>query len=56
VTVKNNYRYLPRHARAKAQIEASGTTPALKKYLKDSLDELAVLRANDLEMEQAEKN
>ena len=51
MTVKNNYRYLPRHARAKAEIEASGTTPALKKYLKDSLDELA-----DLEMEQAEKN
>lgn len=43
-----------RHAWAKAQIEAAGPTPALTKYLKESLDELAVLRANDLEMGHAE--
>jgi hypothetical protein len=39
-----------RHAWAKAQIIGDGETPALLKYLKESLDELAVLRANDLEM------
>jgi hypothetical protein len=38
-----------RHAWAKAQI-VEGETPALVKYLKESLDELAVLRANDLEI------
>ena len=38
-----------RHVWATAQI-ASGATPALLRYLKDSLDELAVLKANDLEM------
>lgn len=39
-----------RHAWAKAQIVGGGGTPALMRYLKDSLDELAVLKANDLEM------
>jgi hypothetical protein len=39
-----------RHAWAKAQIVGDGETPALIRYLKDSLDELAVLRANDLEL------
>jgi hypothetical protein len=38
-----------RHAWAKAQI-INGKTPALVKYLKESLDELAVLKATDLEM------
>jgi hypothetical protein len=33
-----------RHAWAKAQIERGQATPALLKYLKDSLQELAVLR------------
>ena len=42
-----------RHAWAKAQIIGDGATPALTKYLKESLDELAVLKANDLEMESA---
>lgn len=39
-----------RHAWAKAQIKRDGSTPALTKYLKESLAELGVLRANDLEM------
>lgn len=39
-----------RHAWAKAQILSDGETPALIRYLKDSLDELAVLKANDLRM------
>ena len=39
-----------RHAWAKAQVETAGVTPALAKYIKESLDELAVLKANDLEM------
>jgi hypothetical protein len=39
-----------RHAWAKAQIIGDGETPALMRYLKESLDELAVLKANDLEM------
>ena len=39
-----------RHAWAKAQIESAGATPALTKYLSESLKELGVLRANDLEM------
>jgi hypothetical protein len=39
-----------RHAWAKAQIVGDGETPALVKYLKESLDELAVLRATDLKM------
>jgi hypothetical protein len=39
-----------RHAWAKAQIRGDGATPALTKYLIESLNELAVLRANDLEM------
>jgi len=34
-----------RYGWAKAQIEHGQTTPALLKYLKDSLQELAVLRA-----------
>jgi hypothetical protein len=38
-----------RHAWAKAQIIGDGATPALTKYLKESLDELAALKANDLE-------
>jgi len=43
-----------RHTWAKAQIEHYGTTPALTLYLKQSLDELAVLRANDLEARKSE--
>ena len=39
-----------RHAWAKAQIVGDGETPALTKYLKEPLDELAVLKANDLEI------
>lgn len=38
-----------RRAWAKAQIIGDGESPALMKYLKESLDELAVLKANDLE-------
>lgn len=34
-----------RYGWAKAQVEHGQTTPALLKYLKDSLQELAVLRA-----------
>lgn len=37
-----------RHAWAKAQILSAGTTPALTKYLRETLDELAVLKANDV--------
>jgi hypothetical protein len=36
-----------RHAWAKAQIEGGGPTPALTKYLKESLDELSLLRAKE---------
>jgi hypothetical protein len=36
-----------RHAWAKAQIEVSGATPALTKYLGESLNELDVLKANE---------
>jgi len=39
-----------RHAWARAQIIGDGETPALVKYLKDSLDELTVLRATDLKI------
>jgi|KBSMisStandDraft_5_1062788.scaffolds.fasta_scaffold5228344_1 hypothetical protein len=39
-----------RHAWAKAQILSDGETPALLKYLKESFDELAMLKANDLKM------
>ena len=39
-----------RHAWAKAQVETAEVTPALAKYMKESLDELAVLKTNDLEM------
>lgn len=39
-----------RHAWAKSQVLHGETTPALLKYLKDSLDELAVLRANDTKL------
>jgi len=39
-----------RYAWAKAQVESAGATPALVKYIKESLDELSVLKANDLEM------
>jgi len=42
------------HAWAKAQIAQDGTTPALTLYLKQSLDELGVLRANDLEARKSE--
>ncbi len=38
-----------RHAWAKAQIKDDGTTPALTRYLKESLDELAVMRLTNLE-------
>jgi hypothetical protein len=44
-----------RHAWAKAQIESAGTTPALTNYLRESLNELSVLRANDLDMGLAER-
>ena len=44
-----------RHAWAKSQIIDGTTTPALTAYLKASLDELAVLKANDLEMGRAGK-
>lgn len=44
-----------RHAWAKAQIKDDGTTPALTKYLKESLEELAVLRANDVEMDRRKR-
>jgi hypothetical protein len=40
-----------RHAWAKAQIESAGSTPALEKYLNESLCEFGFLKANDLEME-----
>jgi hypothetical protein len=36
-----------RHAWAKTQIKDDGATPALTKYLRESLKELAALRAND---------
>ena len=39
-----------RHAWAKTQIESAGATPALTKYLGESLTELGILKANDLEM------
>jgi len=39
-----------RHAWAKAQIEIAGATPALTNYLRESLNELGVLRANHVEM------
>ena len=39
-----------RHSWAKTQIESAGATPALTNYLRESLNELGVLRANDLEM------
>jgi hypothetical protein len=39
-----------RHAWAKAQIVGDGETPALLKYLKESLDELDALKANDLKI------
>ena len=42
-----------RHAWAKSQIINGATTPALTVYLKASLDELAVLSANDLELGRA---
>ena len=38
-----------RHAWARAQIESSRATPALTKYLSESLMELGVLKANDFE-------
>jgi hypothetical protein len=38
-----------RHAWAKAQVVNGEATPALMKYLKESLDELVLLKANDLE-------
>jgi len=44
-----------RHAKAKAQIESQGATPALLNYLKASLEELAALKVNDLEMEQTKR-
>jgi hypothetical protein len=37
-----------RHAWAKAQITGDGETPALARYLKESLDELIGLKADDL--------
>jgi hypothetical protein len=40
-----------RHAWAKGQIEGAGATPALTKYLNESLNELGLLKAHDLEME-----
>ena len=40
-----------RHAWAKAQIESAGATPALIKYLKESLNEKGILRPHDLETE-----
>lgn len=40
-----------RHAWARAQIENEGATPALTKYLIESLNELLILKANDLETE-----
>ena len=39
-----------RHAWAKAQIETTGATPALTRYLSECLTELVVLKANDREM------
>ena len=39
-----------RYSWAKAQIRDVGATPALTKYLMESLNELGVLKANDLEM------
>ncbi len=39
-----------RHAWAKAQILGDGETLALLRYLKESFDELVLLKANDLEM------
>ena len=45
-----------RHDWAEAQIKSAGATPALLKYLKESLEELNRLRATDLEMEQTEES
>jgi hypothetical protein len=45
-----------RHNWAKAQIKSGGATPALQKYLKESLEELNVLRATDLEMGKTKKS
>ena len=39
-----------RHAWAQAQIIGDGETPALMKYLKESLEELDALKANDLKI------
>jgi len=39
-----------RYAWAKAQVESAGATPALVKYIKESLCESSILKANDLEM------
>jgi len=38
------------------KIKSGGATPALLKYLKESLAELNRLRATDLEMEQTEES
>jgi hypothetical protein len=43
-----------RHAWAKAQVESGGATPALMKYLKESLDELNRLRASGEPLKKSE--
>jgi hypothetical protein len=35
-----------RHAWAKAQVESGNSTPALKKYLRETLNELAAFKAS----------
>jgi hypothetical protein len=42
-----------RHGWAKAQVENVGATPALANYLKESLNELGQLKADDLEIDLA---
>jgi hypothetical protein len=43
-----------RYAWAKAQMESGGTTPALVRYLKESLDELNRLRASGEPLKKSE--
>ena len=43
-----------RHAWATAQVARAGATLALTNYLRESLNELSLLRANDLEIELAQ--
>ena len=42
-----------RHTWVKSQLINGEATPGLLKLVKETLDELAALRANDLEMERA---